>query len=283
MEENMAPLRLRLLFVGALCLVLPAGIVRADEVKVAIGGYDTVAYFSDGKPMAGRKDYEYLWHNLRWHFSKAANRDLFAGDPDKYAPQYDGYCAVGVTGVDFAAPHKDTVDPEVWTIVDDKLYLSHGNGPLWDGWKEKAPERIKQADEAWKYVKGQTEPVVVGPPCRGLSPTEVITTADGKRELIVAGQIALDVGGRLVGKGDMRAQIEQVGRNIEACLTAAGAGKSDMIRTLTYVTDKEAFAKYVNIRRQYVGPDTPESPVIETRQLRAPDALVEIQAVAVLK
>src|SRR5207248_6794671 len=113
-------------------------------------------------------------------------------------------------------------------------------------------------------------------------PTVVITTADGKRELIVAGQIALDVDGRLVGKGDMRAQIEQVGRNIEACLTAAGAGKSDIIRTLTYVADKEAFAKYVDIRRQYVGPDTPESPVIETRQLGAPEALVEIQAVAVL-
>jgi enamine deaminase RidA (YjgF/YER057c/UK114 family) len=268
-----------------LALFLPflSGLARADEAKVAIGGYDTVAYFSDGKPVPGHKDYEYVWHNLRWRFSEAANRDLFARDPDKYAPQYDGYCAVGMAGVDFAAPHKDTVDPEVWTIVDGKLYLAHGKGPLWDEWKEKAPEKIKQADQAWTYVKEQAEPMVVGPPCRGLPPTVVITTADGKREIIVAGQTALGPDGNLVGNGDMRAQIEQVGRNIEACLQAAGAGKSDIIRTLTYVADKEAFAKYVDIRRQHVAPDTPASPIIETRQLSAPGALVEIQAVAVLK
>src|SRR5438105_4307109 len=92
--------------------------------------------------------------------TKAANRDLFASDPERYAPQYDGYCAVGVTGVDFAAPHKDTVDPEVWTIVDGKLYLAHARGQFWDEWRAKGPESVKRADEAWKYVKTQANPVI---------------------------------------------------------------------------------------------------------------------------
>ena len=263
-------------------LVLAAGPSRGEEARLAISGYDPVAYFTDGKPVPGQSELEFRWHNARWRFASAAHRDSFAGNPDRYAPQYDGYCAVGVTGVDFAAPHKDTVDPEVWTIVDGKLYLAHGGGPLWDEWREKAAEKIKSADESWKFVKDQAEPVIVGAPCRASPPTVIITTSDGKRELIVGGQAALDGEGKIVGKGDMRAQLEQAGKNVEACLKAAGASKSNIILTHTNVANKEAFSKNADLWTQYLGA-APPAGAVETRQSANPDVLVEIKAVALLK
>ena len=263
-------------------LVTTAGASRADEPKLAISGYDSVAYFTESKPVAGQKDLEYVWHNLRWRFSKVAHRDLFASNPDRYAPQYDGYCAVGVTGVDFAAPHKDTVDPEVWTIVDGKLFLSHARGEFWDAWREKGTESVKRADEAWNYVKNQTDPVVVGTPCRESPPTVIVTTSDGKRELIVGGQVAVDKAGQVVGKGDMRAQLEQVGKNIDACLAAAGATKADIFRTRTTVTNKDTFLKHADLWSRYLGPIRPVDAAVEEKPLKTPDLLVEIAAVALL-
>jgi enamine deaminase RidA (YjgF/YER057c/UK114 family) len=263
-------------------LVLAAGPSRGEEARLAISGYDPVAYFTDGKPVPGQSELEFRWHNARWRFASAAHRDSFAGNPDRYAPQYDGYCAVGVTGVDFAAPHKDTVDPEVWTIVDGKLYLAHGGGPLWDEWREKAAAKIKSADEAWKYVRDQAEPVIVGAPCRESPPTVIITTSDGKREVIVGSQAALDSHGKIVGKGDMRAQIEQAGKNVDACLKAAGTSKANVLVTSASVTNKEAFLKNADLWAQYLGAKPPTG-TVEKPQLSSPDFLVEIQAVALLE
>jgi enamine deaminase RidA (YjgF/YER057c/UK114 family) len=264
-------------------LLLSAGPSRGEEARLAISGYDPVAYFTDGKPVPGQSELEFRWHNARWRFASTVHRDSFAGNPDRYAPQYDGYCAVGVTGVDFAAPHKDTVDPEIWTIIDGKLYLAHGGGPLWDEWREKAAEKIKSANESWKFVKDQAEPVIVGAPCRESPPTVIITTSDGKREVIIGGQAALDGDGRIVGKGDMRAQLEQVGKNVDACLKAAGVSKSDIIWTETSVANKAAFLKNADVWANYLGPERPGSATIETPQLAGPDVLVEIRAVALLK
>src|SRR5580704_3658263 len=89
---------------------------QADEPRLSISGYDPVAYFTDGKPVPGKAEFEYVWHKSRWRFASGEHRDLFIKDPDRYAPQYDGYCAMGASFE--AAAHKDTVDPEAWTIVD---------------------------------------------------------------------------------------------------------------------------------------------------------------------
>ncbi len=263
-------------------LLLAAGPSRGEEARLAISGYDPVAYFADGKPVPGQSEFEHRWHNARWRFASAAHRDSFAGNPDRYAPQYDGYCAGGVTGAPFAGPHKDTVDPEVWTIVDGKLYLAHFGGPLWDEWRAKAAENIKQADASWKFVKDQADPVSVGPPCRGRPPAVIITTSDGKRELMIGSQVALDNDGNIVGKGDMRAQIEQIGKNVDACLKAAGTSKSNIIWTETYVANKEMFLKYADVWANYLGPKQPASAAVEKPQLANPDFLVEIRAVALL-
>src|SRR5438045_4640357 len=92
----------------------------SEEARLAISGYDPVAYFTVGKPVPGQSEFEHRWHNARWRFSSAVHRDAFGGDADRYGPQYDGYCALGLA---VETGHKDTVDPEAWAIVDGKLYL----------------------------------------------------------------------------------------------------------------------------------------------------------------
>ena len=112
--------------------------------------------------------------------------------------------------------------------------------------------------------------------------SHVVAVEGGGRQIFVAGQLARDRDGNCVGPGDMRAQIEQVGRNIEACLKAAGAGLADIVKTNTYVTDIEEFFRHVDVRMRYFGPAMPTSTTVEVRRLAGPDFLVEIEAVAIL-
>jgi hypothetical protein len=138
--------------------------VRGEEPKLSIAVTTRSLISPTASPVQGKPEIEFLWHKLRWHFASQAHRDLFAKDPDHYAPQDDGYCAMGVS-VDEAA-HKDTVDPEAWAIVDDKLYLVHNQYWL----QEKAEEHIKQANRDGAVVKNLAAPEIVGPPCAASPP-----------------------------------------------------------------------------------------------------------------
>jgi len=90
------PRRLLLSLVFALALLAGGGSSSwAEEARLAIEGYDPVAYFTDAKPTLGRSDTEYLWQGARWRFASPEHRALFVADPERYAPQYDGYCAMG--------------------------------------------------------------------------------------------------------------------------------------------------------------------------------------------
>jgi len=264
---------LAVLFITAL-----SSTARSEEPKLSISGYDPVAYFTDGKPVQGKSEFEYLWHKLRWRFANDAHRASFVEDPDHYAPQYDGYCAMGVAWSD---PHKDTVDPEAWAIVDGKLYLTHTVRGL-DGWRENASQNIKTADKNWSTVQNLPEPAIVGPPCPESPPSVVISPSGGGRQVLVGGQTAIDANGNVVGKGDMRAQIEQVGKNLHACLAAAGASRSETIQTTTYVIDLDAFSKHSDTRARYLGPVSPTSTTVKVDHLAGPDFLVEIEAVATI-
>jgi enamine deaminase RidA (YjgF/YER057c/UK114 family) len=126
--------------------------------------------------------------------------------------------------------------------------LAGGTSAGSSAWRENNADNIKQADQNWSNVKNQAEPVIVGPPCRDHPPTVIVTADGGARRVIVGAQSALDKDGNVVGKGDMRAQIEQVGKNVEACLKAAGATASDILLTRTYVADIAAFSKNAEIR-----------------------------------
>jgi enamine deaminase RidA (YjgF/YER057c/UK114 family) len=79
--------------------------------------------------------------------------------------------------------------------------------------------------------------------------------------VLVGAQTALSDDGKIVGKGDMRAQIEQASKNVQACLKAAGASTSDIVLTRAYVTDADAFKQNADVRTQYLGPESPASTV----------------------
>jgi YHS domain-containing protein len=113
---------------------------------VAIKGYDPVAYFTEGRAMKGSKEFVYEWLGTPWYFANARHRDLFAADPIKYAPQFGGYCVLGVAFVQDTA----NIDPEAWRIIDGKLYLSSNKAEL-----EAIPGELTKAKANWPKVKAK--------------------------------------------------------------------------------------------------------------------------------
>jgi enamine deaminase RidA (YjgF/YER057c/UK114 family) len=256
---------------GLLCTVVFAAGARSEEPKLSIGGYDPVTYFTDRKPVQGRTEFEYLWHKLRWRFASGEHRDLFSQTTDRYAPEYDGYCAMGVSND--ADAHKDTVDPEAWAIVDGKLYLTHNRYWL-EVWREHADELIKRADANRQAVADRAEPAIVGSPCAATPPTTKVALRDGGYWVVVARQVALAAAGNVVGKGDLQTQ------NIGACLRAGGATIKDIAFTVSYVKQPAEFDKYADLRQRYFGPPSSESTVVPMPQSTNPDLLVQVEAFA---
>ena len=108
-----------------------------------------------------------------------------------------------------------------------------------------------------------------------------VVVAEGRKTIFVSGQLARDRNGTVVGAGDMRAQIRQVGENIKAALEAAGATLADIVKSNTYVTDIEEYFKHIDVRMEYFGA-LPTSTTVEVRRLAHPDLLVEVEAIAVV-
>jgi 2-iminobutanoate/2-iminopropanoate deaminase len=108
-----------------------------------------------------------------------------------------------------------------------------------------------------------------------------VVVVEGKRTIFISGQLARDRHGNAVGKGDMRAQLRQVGENIKAALEAAGATLDDLVKTTTYVTDIEEYFKHVDVRMEYFRA-LPTSTTVEVRRLAHADFLVEVEAIAVV-
>lgn len=267
-------------FVALAFLALSGSVARADEARLSISGYDPVAYFTVGRAVQGKPEFEYVWRKLRWRFASGEHRDLFVKDPQRYAPQYDGYCAMGAA--DGAGAHKDTVDPEAWAIVDGRLYLVHTRYWL-ERWREKAEEYIKKADVDWRIVGDLPAPVIIGSPCASSPPTTAVTLRDGRRLLMIGTQAPRDEAGNLVGKGDMRAQIEQVGKNIGACLKAGGATVNDIASTVSFVAAPAELDKHADLLARYFGPPSPDSQTVRGQRLSNPDFLLEVEAVAATK
>jgi enamine deaminase RidA (YjgF/YER057c/UK114 family) len=111
--------------------------------------------------------------------------------------------------------------------------------------------------------------------------SQIVEVTGSGRMIFVAGQVARDGAGNNVGKGDMRAQIEQVGENIKDALESVGASLDDIVRTTTYVTDIDEYFKHADVRLRYFGNAIPTSTTIEVRRLASPEHLVEIEAFAV--
>jgi YHS domain-containing protein len=122
-----------------------------EKDGVAIKGYDPVAYFTDNKPVKGLPAYKVEYGGSVFHFVSQANRDAFAANPAKYAPQYNGFCAFGTAG-----GYKAAIDPAALTIVNNKLYLNY-NQEVRKKWSTDIPGFVAKADKNWPKVAKQTK------------------------------------------------------------------------------------------------------------------------------
>src|SRR5229473_8416906 len=112
--------------------------------------------------------------------------------------------------------------------------------------------------------------------------SHVVTVTGPGKTIYVAGQLARDAEGNIVGKGDMRAQLEQTFKNLDLCLKAAGASWADVVKSNTYVTDYEAFSQCRDVRMRHFGVASPTSTTIQISRLAQPEAMVEIEMIAVV-
>jgi YHS domain-containing protein len=114
---------------------------------LAIRGFDPVSFFQQGGPLKGDEKFAYEWREARWLFSSGANLDLFKTDPEKYAPQYGGYCAYGM-----AEGHKAPTETDTWTIIDGRLYFNY-NRKVKEIWVKDTKGFIEKADINWPRLK----------------------------------------------------------------------------------------------------------------------------------
>ena len=125
--------------------------INANGNDLAIQGYDPVAYFTQEKPTKGSNDFAATYKNAIYLFSSEQNRDLFRASPAKYAPQFGGFCAYGVT-----KGRKFDTDPTAWRVVDGKLYLNL-NKDVQKVWLENVPGYITNANQTWPTIKSFTD------------------------------------------------------------------------------------------------------------------------------
>jgi YHS domain-containing protein len=113
------------------------------EGGIAVRGTDVVAYVTQGRPVAGRAEFSQDWRGATWRFASAAHRDMFAADPERYAPAYGGFCAFAVSE-GYTAP----IDPAAWRIVDGRLYLNYSRS-VQSRWEGDIPGRVARGDANW--------------------------------------------------------------------------------------------------------------------------------------
>lgn len=117
------------------------------EKGIAINGYDAVACFMQNSAVKGSEAFSYQWNNAQWLFSSQSHLDLFKKNPEKYAPQYGGWCAYGVS-----ENHKSPTDPKAFTISGDKLYLNY-NTKVMQLWRRDTTKHINLANQNWPALK----------------------------------------------------------------------------------------------------------------------------------
>ena len=110
--------------------------------------------------------------------------------------------------------------------------------------------------------------------------THVVEVTGAVKTIYIAGQIAFDKDGKIVGAGDMKAQAEQVFKNLQAALTAAGAKFSDVVKMNTYVTDMEQAPAVREVRARYFGTTTPASTLVQVVKLARPELMIEVEVIA---
>jgi YHS domain-containing protein len=113
----------------------------------AIDGYDPVSYFTDNKPVKGNKQFALKWNDATWYFASLEHQNLFKADPQKYAPQFGGFCAYGVS-----QGYKVKIDPQAWDILEGKLYLNY-DLDVQKKWRKDRTGYIQKASTNWAKIK----------------------------------------------------------------------------------------------------------------------------------
>ena len=136
--------------VTATALTATPALAAKDRVftswGVAIRGTDPVAYFTQNRAVEGRKKFSHIYEVAEFRFATAQNRDLFMRDPEKYAPQFGGYCAWAVS-----LGYTASTVPEAFTIVDGKLYLNYSL-QVRAQWEADKDNRIILGQQNWPSV-----------------------------------------------------------------------------------------------------------------------------------
>ncbi|KQB06430.1 YHS domain-containing protein [Vibrio metoecus] len=143
-------------WIGLAMLFFSSLVIAQDQIYTgifsnkALDGYDAVAYFTENKPVKGLSQFKTEYKGAQWFFSSQQNLDSFVADPEKYAPQFGGYCAWAVSEKNDFAPG----DPQYWAVEDGKLYLNYDKKikGLWD--KDRA-HHIEQANKNWPTLIGK--------------------------------------------------------------------------------------------------------------------------------
>ncbi len=135
-----------MLGLAVLAVAADQGPINADKNGIAVKGYDPVAYFVQNTAVKGKEELSFAWGSATWRFASEENRSLFQSDPQRYAPQYGGYCAYAMASGELA-----DIDPRAWKIVQDKLYLNF-NRRIQKKWEEDIPGYIEKADKYWPDV-----------------------------------------------------------------------------------------------------------------------------------
>ena len=123
--------------------------LNVDAKNIAVKGHDVVAYFTVGAPTVGKAEFAASHEGAVYHFASAANRDAFRANPTKYAPQFGGFCAMGV-----ALEKKLDGDPSAWRVVGDRLYLNV-NKDVQKKWLEDVPGNLVKANSNWPQIKAK--------------------------------------------------------------------------------------------------------------------------------
>ena len=127
--------------------------VQANSIAhnlTAAAGYDVVSYHTGKKPLRGNGHHAAVHEGVTYIFANASNLETFNADPEKYVPAYGGYCAFGVS-----VGKKFVGDPEVWRVVDGRLYLNLDTA-VQDIWFENVSGNIAAAEEQWAVIKDKS-------------------------------------------------------------------------------------------------------------------------------
>ena len=146
MKNTVSVLFVSILFVFSGYAFAIDPVYNTGSKDLAIRGYDTVAYFTQGEAIKGVKTISHEYKDATWLFSSEENKKLFMDNPESYEPQYGGYCAYAVSRGSAAS-----IKPKLFTIHNDKLYLNYNAG-VQKKWLGDIDERIEQADKNWPKI-----------------------------------------------------------------------------------------------------------------------------------